>query len=117
MLREDDESGEPGGDLPDEAGVLGEPLDVPLVAAVEEDGPAGGPPAGGAHQVPLFEAREGGVEAEVVEALPEVAGLVNRSGPGSWPVRLGGEGGEGVGCSGEGWGGEWEVAEEEEEEE
>ena len=77
-LGEDDEGGEARGGLPDEAGVGGEPGDVALVAAVEEDGPAGArPPAGAADEVPLLEellvpdARE----AEVVQPLPEVPGL------------------------------------------
>jgi hypothetical protein len=53
-LGEDDEGGEARGGLPDEAGVGGEPGDVALVAAVEEDGSArASPPAAAAHQVPL----------------------------------------------------------------
>lgn len=58
MLGEDDEGGEAWGGLPDEAGVGGEPGDVALVAAVEEDGAAGSsPPTAAAHQVPLLEER------------------------------------------------------------
>jgi hypothetical protein len=94
-LGEDDEGGEARGGLPDEAGVGGEPGDVALVAAVEEDGPAGArPAAGAAHEVPLLEelllpdARE----AEVVQPLPEVAGLelvASGSGSNSRPPRVG----------------------------
>lgn len=79
-LGEDDEGGEARSGLPDEAGVGGEPGDVTLVAAVEEDGSArAGPPAAAAHQVPLLEERviilDSG-EAEVVQPLPEVPRLV-----------------------------------------
>lgn len=75
-LGEDDEGGEAGGDVPDEAGVSSEPLDVALVAAVEEDGASGaGPRAGVCDEVALVEGREVG-EAEVVQRLPEVAFLV-----------------------------------------
>lgn len=75
-LGEDDEGGEARGGLPDEAGVGGEPGDVALVAAVEEDGAAGArPPAGAAHEVPLLEELLLAREAEVVQPLPEVPGL------------------------------------------
>jgi hypothetical protein len=50
--------GEAWGGLPDEARVGGEPGDVALVAAVEEDGAAGSSPSiVAAHQVPLLEER------------------------------------------------------------
>jgi hypothetical protein len=84
-LGEDDEGGEAWGGLPDEAGVGGEPGDVALVAAVEEDGAAGSsPPTAAAHQVPLLEERSRLVlvlvpdpwKAEVVQPLPEVSRLV-----------------------------------------
>jgi hypothetical protein len=81
-LGEDDEGGEARGGLPNEAGVGGEPGDVALVAAGEEDGPTrASPPAAAAHQVPLSEERVVIVlpdpgEAEVVQALLEVPRLV-----------------------------------------
>ena len=73
-LGEDDEGGEARGGVPDEAGVGGEPGDVALVAAVEEDGPAGARPpagAGAAHEVPLLEELLLAGEAEVGQPLPK----------------------------------------------
>lgn len=93
MFGEDDKGGEERGDLPDEAGVGGEPLDVALVAAIEEDGAAGvGPLVRRANQVALLEGRQLR-EAEVVQPLPEVVRfvLVCRL---SVPRRIGVRGGE-----------------------
>lgn len=77
MFRKNDHGAEARSDFPDETGVSGEPLDVALIAAVEEDGAkALGPqPVLGADEVPLLEAREVR-EAEVVEPLREVSGFV-----------------------------------------
>lgn len=76
MLGEDDESGELRRDLPDKSSVSSEPLDVALVAAVEEYRAVRAPAIGGSDKVALVELGEGG-EAEVVEVLAVVAGLVS----------------------------------------
>lgn len=75
-LRKHNESGELGRDLPYEAGVGGEPLDVALVAAVEEYRAVSGPIVSGSDEVPLGEVGELG-EAEVVEGLGVATGLVS----------------------------------------
>lgn len=81
-LGEDDEGTKSRGDLPHKASIGGEPLDITLVAAVEEDrphssaGPATARPvATSAHQVPLIECREVR-EAEMIQRLREIPGLV-----------------------------------------
>lgn len=67
-----------GRDFPDEAGVGGEPVNVALVAAVDEDGAqsVGPHPVLRTDEVPL---REPGMlrEAEVVEALREIPRFVS----------------------------------------
>lgn len=75
MLGKYYESGELGRDLPDETGVGGEPLDVALVATVEEDRTISDPIVSGSDEIPLGEVRELG-EAEVVEGLGVVMGFV-----------------------------------------
>ena len=60
------------------AGVFGEPFDVSLIAAVEEDGPKAlwAHPALGVDEIPLWKIWELG-EAEVVESLRKVLGFVS----------------------------------------
>lgn len=78
MLGEENHGAELGSDFPDEACVGGEPGDVALVAAVEEDGTQsiGAHPVLRADEVPLRESRILR-EAEVIEALREVPGFVS----------------------------------------
>lgn len=78
MFREEDHGAELRRDLPYEARVGGEPGDVTLVAAVDEDGahPGGTHPVLGADEVPLAKPRQLR-KAEVVESLLEVSGLVS----------------------------------------
>lgn len=67
-------------ELPDEAGVFGEPFDVALVAAVEKDRALAlrAHPVLGVDEVPLLEFRGIG-EAKVVEVLREISGFVLES--------------------------------------
>lgn len=77
MLGENDHGAKLGSDFPYEARVGGEPSDITFITAVYEDGPktGGSRPVLGTDQVPLRETRELG-EAEMVESLPEISGLV-----------------------------------------
>lgn len=76
-FRKNDHGAKARSDFPDEAGISGEPLDVALIAAIEEDGAEAlrARPVLGADEVPLREFREL-QEAEVVESLREVSGFV-----------------------------------------
>lgn len=78
MLRENHHGTEARGDLPHEARVGSEPLDVAFIPAVQEDGsePIGPDPVLRADEVPLPERRQLR-EAEVVELLLEVPRLVS----------------------------------------
>lgn len=77
MLREEDKGPEKRRELPNEAGIIREPLDVAFVPAVHEDGThhGGSGPVVGVEEVPLRESGEIG-EAEVVQRLIKVPGLV-----------------------------------------
>lgn len=77
-FREDDHGAEPRGEFPHEPGVLREPHDLPLVPAVQEDGAQaiGTHPVLRVDEVPLLERRKIIGEAEVVETLLEVPGLI-----------------------------------------
>lgn len=76
-FRKNDHGAEARSDFPDEAGISGEPLDVALIAAIEEDGAEAlrAHPVLGVDEVPLRESRELR-EAEVIESLREVSGFV-----------------------------------------
>lgn len=78
MFGEDDHGAEAGSEFPDEASVLSEPINVAFIAAVEEDG-AGfrwTHPVLVADEVPLPEFGKIG-EAEVIESLVKIPGLVS----------------------------------------
>lgn len=77
-FREDDHGAKFRCKLPDKASVVGEPRYVALVPAVEEDGAlaSGAPPVLDVDEVTLPERRQIG-EAEVIETLLEVPGLIS----------------------------------------
>lgn len=78
MLRENDHSAETGRNIPNEASIDGEPFNVALISAVEEDRAqsVGTHPVLSVYEVPLGETWEVR-EAEVVELLVEVSGLIS----------------------------------------
>lgn len=80
MFGKEDHGAKTRRELPDEAGVFGEPFDVALVAAVEKDRALAlrAHPVLGVDEVPLLESRGVG-EAKVVEVLREISGFVLES--------------------------------------